>query len=475
MAVVSATPSGPGVKVVVATTEGSPDRITARVFNAESPFWSVGAFAATVLIRTVSSITLSRLLDPAAFGIMALATSIAIGAELLSDGGLGQAIVRSPRGDDPVFLNTSWTMQIIRGVVLFAFLCAVAGPVAGAYGVNELVWIIPLAGIGSILAGATSTNYDLLVRHSRQRALALFDLFAHIITTVAVIIVAVATRSIVALAAASVLLHLIRLIVSHTVLDGPRNSLRLERAARTEMLHFGKWVFLATGVMFFNEQIDRILLGGLLSTTVLGVYALSYTIGSLPRELIKSVTSRAVFPVLSKANLESGTPGVGVVLRDMKRRYLPLLAVAVGAISTAMVPAALVMFDDRYAAAAWMAPALACGSWFAVLYWASSTAFLAIGQPANAVWANIAGLVWVLVWLPVLYSWIGVGGAVIAIATSEIPLYVTSQIALRRLGLTTIRVDLRCTIVMLVATVAVAFAGDLVGIDNWLLAIPLSR
>ncbi len=70
---------------------------------------------------------MARLLMPEIFGVMLIATTVSVVLHLLSDVGLRQNIVQSPRGDDPVFLNTAWTVQILRGVVLFASTLLIAG------------------------------------------------------------------------------------------------------------------------------------------------------------------------------------------------------------------------------------------------------------------------------------------------------------------------------------------------------------
>ncbi len=51
-------------------------------------------------------------------GIMAAAT-VSMVLHILSDVGLRQNIIQSPNDDDAVFLNTVWTVQIVRGVILF--------------------------------------------------------------------------------------------------------------------------------------------------------------------------------------------------------------------------------------------------------------------------------------------------------------------------------------------------------------------
>jgi hypothetical protein len=59
------------------------------------------------------------------FGVMALASVMLVGLQLLSDLGLRQSIVQSKRGQDTEYLNTAWTVQIIRGCLIW--LAAMAG------------------------------------------------------------------------------------------------------------------------------------------------------------------------------------------------------------------------------------------------------------------------------------------------------------------------------------------------------------
>ena len=45
--------------------------------------------------------------------------------------GIGPTIIQNKRGDDPTFLNTAWTLQVVRGFILWLGCLAVAWP--GAY------------------------------------------------------------------------------------------------------------------------------------------------------------------------------------------------------------------------------------------------------------------------------------------------------------------------------------------------------
>ena len=76
-----------------------------RAFRAGA--WIVVAHGGGQLVRLASNLIMTRLLAPDLFGIIAVASAIQIITALLSDIGLSQAVIQSPRGDDKNFLNTA--------------------------------------------------------------------------------------------------------------------------------------------------------------------------------------------------------------------------------------------------------------------------------------------------------------------------------------------------------------------------------
>jgi len=76
--------------------------------------WNFAGYGLGQVIRLGSNLIMTRLLVPEMFGVMAIATMVTVILGMLSDIGLRQNIVRSPRGDDPAFLDTAWTVQVLR-------------------------------------------------------------------------------------------------------------------------------------------------------------------------------------------------------------------------------------------------------------------------------------------------------------------------------------------------------------------------
>ncbi|MGI9315844.1 MAG: oligosaccharide flippase family protein, partial [bacterium] len=91
--------------------------LRSRIFGASS--WVISGHLVGQLLRLGGNLIMTRLLVPEMFAVMAVASIFLLGLNLFSDIGLRQNIVQSERGTDPVFLNTVWVVQILRGVILW--------------------------------------------------------------------------------------------------------------------------------------------------------------------------------------------------------------------------------------------------------------------------------------------------------------------------------------------------------------------
>ena len=124
--------------------EGLGKGLTKRVVFATS--WTLAGTVAGQILRFASNLILTRLLFPQAFGMMAIASAILAGLEMLSDLGVGPSIVRNPQ-PTRAFLDTLWSMQVARGWLQWAVSLMIAYPIALWYGERALVYLIPAIGL----------------------------------------------------------------------------------------------------------------------------------------------------------------------------------------------------------------------------------------------------------------------------------------------------------------------------------------
>ena len=82
-------------------------------------FWSIVGFGGSQFIRLASNLLITRLLAPEIFGVMALVQVALQGLKMMSDVGISTAVMVGQRGDDPEYLNSAWTIQVIRGVLIW--------------------------------------------------------------------------------------------------------------------------------------------------------------------------------------------------------------------------------------------------------------------------------------------------------------------------------------------------------------------
>ncbi len=269
--------------------------LMARVLRSAS--WMLIGQGGSHALRLISNLLLTRLLFPEAFGLMALVSMVIIGLALFSDVGIGPSIQQNERGDDPDFLNTAWTIQVVRGFILWGGTLAMAWPVAQFYGEPDLALYLPLAGVSLVIAGFNPTRIETANRHLLVGRLTVLDLISQILGIVAMVVLALTFKSVMALVMGGVVQALVKLALCHFYLPGPANRFRWERKAGKELIRFGKWIFLSTAFYFATSQGDRAILGKFVSLETLGLYNIGFFLASFPSLLGAAITQRLLIPV----------------------------------------------------------------------------------------------------------------------------------------------------------------------------------
>lgn len=340
---------------------------------------TAGAYGASQVLRLGSNLVLTRLLFPEAFGIMALVTVILVGLQMFSDTGIGPAISRSPRGDEPDFLDTAYTVNVVRGLFLCALAATLAWPAARFYGVSDLLTLVPAAGLTLAVGGFNPTRIDTANRHLILWRVTLIDLGAQAAGIASMIVLAYATGSIWALVLGAILGAGAKLVFARLWLPGRTNRFRWEPGAARELIHFGKWIFLSTACGFLLAQGDKAILGAYLGMADLGIYNIGWFLASFPVLMAGSVVGRVMIPLY-----RDHPPAASAENRARLRRLKLLLSAAVLLMLTAVallgVPLVRVMYDARYLSAGVIVTAVALAQMPAVAGMGYDQAALAAGD-----------------------------------------------------------------------------------------------
>lgn len=410
--------------------------------------WTLIGYGAGQALRFGSNLVLTRLLSPELFGLMALVIVFLVGLQLFSDIGIGTSIIRHKRGDDPVFLNTAWTMAVLRGLLLWICCFIIAVPASRFYEEPQLLWLLPLMGFSTLLSGLNSTALFTLNRHLAVRQLALLELGGQAASIVVMLTWAWLSPTIFALVAGNFASVIFQLAWSHRLNPGPRNRFAWDPTAVKEVVSFGKWVFLSTVMTFAAMQTDRLVLGKLLSMKMLGIYGLAFTLADIPRQIVRALSNKVIFPSFSKMS-ELPPAEFRAKIHRSRGSVLMLMGGALAVLVSVGSFLVSILYDDRYQAAAWMLPVLSMGVWPVILTQTIDPALLAIGKPHFNAYGSFLSFVVLAVGIPFGESTFGVMGAVVAISLAAIPHYVVINYGLYREGMACLGQDLKATAVFL--------------------------
>jgi O-antigen/teichoic acid export membrane protein len=400
-------------------------------------------YGASSAIRFCSNLLITRLLIPEQFGIMALVNVFVVGLQLFSDIGIGPNIIQSDRGDDPRFLNTAWTVQVSRGLILWVAACLVAWPLSHFYNRPELASLLPVTGFGALLGGLESTRLFTQNRRLALGRVTALEIITQITGAVVMLTLAALTHSVWALVISSLVSAALKTTLSHLALPGHPNRFAWEPEARKTLFEFGRWIFLSTALAFLSGQSDRLILGKLASTATLGVYAIAVNLAALPASVISQLSNRILYPITAAARRQGGREWTSI--RSKHSRLLLLLApiVAVGVVLAP--PAVSLLYRPAYWEVGPLAAWLSIGTWLSavstsytiVLMAASAPRFLTFGCIAKT--ALFAALVF-----PVSARY-GVSGVAILASLSELGFLIVAQLGGRTVGVVAWKVDLALT------------------------------
>lgn len=367
------------------SNNAQPPSLMKRVIRGS--IWTLGGHVTGQVIRLGSNLIVSRLLFPEAFGLMALVYTFLSGLAMLSDFGVFPNIIQSKRGDDPVFLNTAWTLNIMRGFGLWLGACAIAFPVSQFYKEPLLMWLIPVVGITSFIDGFNSTKWPTSNRRLDLKRLTVMDLgtqIAGIIVMLAGAALAKALHApkdmaIWALAIGSVVSCITRMVLTHVYLHGENNRFQWDKESLVELSNFGRWVFLSTLLTFFATNSTNLLIPRFLGVAFLGVFSFAQNLSRLSTDLVNLIGTRVLFPSYSE------------LVRDRPERLYPVLkksrlvlhgvtvAVCLGFVLFGK-PLISIMYDARYADAGWILQILAISTLFTTPGSTYTNVLLAQGQ-----------------------------------------------------------------------------------------------
>lgn len=393
--------------------------------------WTLASYAAEITTRFLSSLIMTRLLVPEAFGTVAAATALIVGLQLVSDFGVRAVIIRSPRGEDDHFLRSTWTFQAIRCGTLWIVLIAICSillfpsvrqflPQESVYADQQFSIITVVLGFGIVLNGIESASISLSIRRLNFRPLFILDLSSKLAPIPVMITWAYFSSSVWAIVAGTLLAGVLRVILSHSIIPGPRMRFAYERDHVSEIVSFGKWINVSSFATFIGTQSDFIILGILLPGSMLGLYYVAKTLKDAIENLLERLNGMMALPVLGEV---ARNEPANVSDRYYRFRF-PIemtSAVSGGFLLTAADLIIHFLYDSRYHDADQMLRVLSV-SLILYPFLVIRGAFAAIGEAHVIAWISVLQAVSLVVCMMIGYWLTGPLGAIFGgVASKTIP------------------------------------------------------
>jgi O-antigen/teichoic acid export membrane protein len=385
-------------------------------------------------LRLVTNLVLSRLLFPEAYGLTAIVTVFLVALDMLSDVGLKDSVITSARGDEPGFLNTAWTMQILRGFGLWVVASLIAKPVAIAYGEPLLFPLLVAGSLELVVSGLTSTSLFTLARQVRRGPLVLLELSSKLLSMIVMLVWAKINPTVWVLVAGGLTAALVQVLGSHMLPVGYRNRLHWDPEAARSIRGFGKWIFGSSAFTFLAGEGDRLLLGHYLTMAMLGVYSIAVMLSSAVGMAVTRLAGSVFYGVFSQVARERRA--------DVGREYysarlrLDLLAMPVlGAIVVLGPELVGLLYDERYHDAGWIIRILCLRVALQCVMAPCGVFMIAVGHSRQLFIGNVGRFFAVWIGIPIGWHFGGLPGVVWATTLSELPMLVVFLRALHRDGL----------------------------------------
>jgi O-antigen/teichoic acid export membrane protein len=351
--------------------------------------WTFISIGLKYALKLAGNLILAHLLVPDEFGKAAIVFAIVSGVDALSDAGAQTSVIRGDRTDDD-WLDTAWTIQVIRGLLICVIVWLMSYPVSTFYDEPDLHWMIAFASLSSLVFAFNPTSTMMAVKMLQMKTVSLIEVAGLAISYVVMIPLAFYTHSVWALLVGGTLGGLITMVMNWLILPKRKHRFRLERHAFHELFHFGKWIFAGSALGFIIFQGDRLTIGKLVGLHGLGIYFIAVAWTESLFALVGKVVQKLYLPVVSQYRARSDyLPKTA----ELRANVLKSLMIPFVFISGTAVPLIHFLYPERLSDAGLVLHYLVIGVWFSVIEFIYNDQFLSDNKPNRRAIAQAISIV----------------------------------------------------------------------------------
>ncbi|MEW6074527.1 MAG: oligosaccharide flippase family protein [Planctomycetota bacterium] len=341
--------------------------------------WAFGAMGGIHALKAGSQIVLAYLLAREYWGVIAILQVLLTAVEMLSDVGIRGAVVYHRAGTSRSFLNTAWTAQIARGVILWLACCALAWPAAWYYERPLLLVLLPVCGLESVNNGLLSVGV-----YSRQRTMRVgmpivLDWIGLGVSIAASIAWALVDPSPWALAIGPLVGGVVKTTASHVLIPEVRLRLQWDRDAARDLIHFGKWIYAGTVAAFVAQQFLTLYLGKMVVDSILGLYWVAWGFSVQATKPLTLISNQVLIPLFAQGG-RLGPREHQARIEGAMHRYLPACLLIVLGVAFVCPAFFHLLYREEYHEAGNIGRWIGVVLWFMILQHVPRSAMLSLGD-----------------------------------------------------------------------------------------------
>ncbi|MFD0047949.1 lipopolysaccharide biosynthesis protein [Actinomycetes bacterium NPDC127524] len=276
---------------------------------------AIGKYS-NIIIQFIVLGILSRILNPDEFGIVALINVFLLFFTMLVDMGIGPAVIQN-KSLNKIQLNGIFSFTIVLSLILSIGFSLLAKPISSFYGDGKLVNVCVLMSLSLFISGLNMVPQAILLKEKRFVEINVAQVISSIVSGIIGITLAFNHFSYYAIIYSSIARSLTTLLIiySRTKLRVTKN---IKKADLISIYAFSKNQFLFNFINYFSRNLDNILIGKFMSVRALAYYDKAYTLTLYPNQLLTSVITPVIQPVMSEYETQHDV---------IKRTYLSLAKV----------------------------------------------------------------------------------------------------------------------------------------------------
>lgn len=291
--------------------------------------WSAMTTAGRFGLQLVAQVVLARLLGPSNYGVYGIGLVVLTFAGFISGNAFSYILMLKKEVDEED-IRFAFTWQVMASVACSAGMYALAAPLAGFFGDARVEPMVQWMAAACLLMGLQGPATCLLQRELNFRSLGLIQLASYAAGYLAVG-VPLALKGFEAQALAGACVVQAAVSLAGTFAARP-HSIRplLRHPMGAETFDMGRTVFFTNIVNWMLTNVDRIVIGRMLSTHAVGLYNVAYNLASIPYTLLVGALQPAF--LATGARLQDDR-------RQLGQAWLTLLA----CVLVFLIPAAVLM------------------------------------------------------------------------------------------------------------------------------------